>query len=71
MNHWLIAPILIPLIGGFLQIFMGYAPLSLRRTLGLATTALLLASTIFLLLMADDGSYRAYAFGNWAPPCWR
>ena len=68
MNHWLIAPILIPLIGGFLQIFMGYAPLSLRRTLGLATTALLLASTIFLLLMADDGSYRAYAFGNWAPP---
>ena len=68
MNHWLTAPVLIPLIGGFLQIFMGYAPLNLRRTLGLATTGLLLVSTIFLLMMADDGSYRAYAFGNWAPP---
>lgn len=68
MNHWLIAPILIPLIGGFLQIFVGYAPLSLRRTLGLATTGLLLVSTVFLLMLASDGSYRAYAFGNWAPP---
>ena len=68
MNHWLTAPVLIPLIGGFLQVFMGYAPLSLRRTLGLATTGLLLVSTVILLMLADDGSYRAYAFGNWAPP---
>ncbi|SFR55124.1 multisubunit potassium/proton antiporter, PhaD subunit [Marinobacter daqiaonensis] len=68
MNHWLIAPILIPLIGGFLQVFMGYAPLNLRRTLGLATTAMLVVTTFFLLMMADDGNYRAYAFGNWAPP---
>jgi multicomponent K+:H+ antiporter subunit D len=68
MNHWLIAPILIPLIGGFLQVFMGYAPLRLRRTLGLITTGLLLASTVILLMMATDGSYRVYAFGNWAPP---
>ena len=68
MTHWLIAPILIPLIGGFLQIFMDYAPLSLRRTLGLVTTGLLLASTVVLLLMANDDTYRVYAFGNWAPP---
>ncbi len=68
MNHWLIAPILIPLIGGFVQIFIGYAPLNLRRTLGLATTTLLLVSALTLLAMADDGSYRVYAFGNWAPP---
>ncbi|WP_328186089.1 monovalent cation/H+ antiporter subunit D [Marinobacter sp. OP 3.4] len=68
MNHWLIAPIVIPLIGGFLQVFVGYAPLSLRRTLGLVTTGLLLVSAFFLLMLADDGSYRVYAFGNWAPP---
>ncbi|MFL1405835.1 monovalent cation/H+ antiporter subunit D [Marinobacter sp. M1N3S26] len=68
MNHWLIAPILIPLIGGFLQVFVGYAPLSLRRTLGLVTSGLLLVSAFFLLMLADDGSYRVYAFGNWAPP---
>jgi len=68
MNHWLIAPILIPLLGGVLQAFMGYAPISLRRTLALATTVLLLASTVVLLVMADDGSYRLYAFGNWQPP---
>ena len=68
MNHWLIAPILIPLIGGFLQVFLGYAPLSLRRTLGLATTVLLVVSTGFLLMLATDGTYRVYAFGNWAPP---
>lgn len=68
MNHWLTAPILIPLIGGILQAFMGYAPISLRRTLALATTVLMLVSAIILLALADDGSYRIYAFGNWQPP---
>jgi multicomponent K+:H+ antiporter subunit D len=68
MNHWLTAPILIPLIGGILQTFMGYAPMPLRRTLALATTVLIVIATLGLLLMADDGSYRVYAFGNWQPP---
>ncbi|MBH83979.1 monovalent cation/H+ antiporter subunit D [Marinobacter sp. BGYM27] len=68
MNHWLTAPIVLPLLGGLLQIFMGYAPLGLRRTLGLATTTLLLVVSVALLMLADDGAYRAYAFGNWAPP---
>ncbi|AOY86968.1 monovalent cation/H+ antiporter subunit D [Marinobacter salinus] len=68
MNHWLTAPILIPLLGGILQVFMGYAPISLRRTLALATTVLILVSAIVLLALADDGSYRIYAFGNWQPP---
>lgn len=68
MNHWLTAPILIPLLGGILQVLMGYAPISLRRTLALATTVLLLVSTIVLVALASDDSYRLYAFGNWQPP---
>jgi multicomponent K+:H+ antiporter subunit D len=68
MNHWLTAPILIPLLGGILQVFMGYAPISLRRTLAIATTVLLLVSTIVLVALASDDSYRLYAFGNWQPP---
>lgn len=68
MNNWLTAPILIPLLGGVLQIFMSYAPMQLRRTLALTTTILTLAAAIILLGMADDGSYRMYALGNWQPP---
>lgn len=68
MNHWLTAPVLIPLLGGILQVFMGYAPISLRRTLAISTTVLLLVSTIVLVVMASDDSYRLYAFGNWQPP---
>src|SRR5690554_7318068 len=68
MNHWLTAPVLIPLVGGILQIFIGYAPIQLRRTLAIATSVLLLVSTIGLLVLACDGSYRVYAFGNWQPP---
>ncbi|MDV3502896.1 monovalent cation/H+ antiporter subunit D [Marinobacter sp. M-5] len=68
MNHWLTAPVLIPLLGGILQAFMGYAPISLRRTLALATSVLMLVSAIILLALADDGTYRIYAFGNWQPP---
>ncbi|MBW0147013.1 monovalent cation/H+ antiporter subunit D [Marinobacter arenosus] len=68
MNQWLTAPILIPLLGGILQVFMGYAPISLRRTLAIATTVLLLVSTVVLVVLASDDSYRLYAFGNWQPP---
>ncbi len=68
MNHWLTAPILVPLLGGILQAFMGYAPAALRRTLGIATTTLTLAAAILLMALADDGTYRLYAFGNWQPP---
>lgn len=68
MNHWLTAPILIPLLGGILQAFMGYAPVALRRTLGITTTVLTLVSAIVLMGLADDGIYRIYAFGNWQPP---
>lgn len=68
MNHWLTAPILIPLLGGVLQVFLGYAPLALRRTLALATTLALVVTSAVLLGLADDGSYRVYAFGNWQPP---
>lgn len=68
MTHWLIAPILIPLLGGILQVFMGYAPISLRRTLAITSTVLMLAATVVLLVLASDGSYRVYAFGNWQPP---
>jgi multicomponent K+:H+ antiporter subunit D len=68
MNHWLTAPILIPLVGAILQIFIGYAPISLRRTSAIATSVLLLVATIGLLILACDGNYRVYAFGNWQPP---
>ncbi|WP_166254524.1 monovalent cation/H+ antiporter subunit D [Marinobacter salicampi] len=68
MNHWLTAPLLIPLFGGLLQIFMTYAPLQLRRTLALATSALTVVAAVILLGLADDGTYRAYALGNWPPP---
>src|SRR5690554_7545245 len=68
MNHWLIAPIVIPLLGGIVQTFMGYAPISLRRTLAMATTVLIVVSSLILLSLANDGSYRIYAFGNWQPP---
>lgn len=68
MTNWLTAPILIPLLGGVLQIFMSYAPMQLRRTLALITTILTLVAAVVLLGLADDGSYRMYAFGNWQPP---
>ncbi len=68
MNHWLTAPLLIPLFGAILQVFMSYAPLQLRRTLALATSVLTLVVAIMLVGLADDGSYRVYAFGNWPPP---
>ncbi|MEH6354715.1 MAG: monovalent cation/H+ antiporter subunit D [Marinobacter sp.] len=68
MTHWLLAPILIPLLGAILQIFVGYAPMPLRRVLAIITSVLTLAAAIILLNLASDDTYRVYAMGNWQPP---
>ena len=61
MNHWLTAPILIPLLGGILQALMGYAPITLRRTLALATPVLILVSAMGALLPVHKGARKQLA----------
>ena len=67
MNHWIIAPILLPLFTAVLLIlFSGRR--RLIRQLSLVSAASLLAIAIGLLQLANQGEIHLYALGNWQPP---
>ena len=68
MNHWLIAPLLVPLSASVaLLFFTGRSP-ALRRTLSLVATAALLPLTILLVQLADSGAVLSYRLGGWPAP---
>lgn len=68
MSHLLIAPLLLPLLSAILLIFISGRSLRLVRALSLVSAALLVATTSYLLIVANDGEIHLYALGNWLPP---
>jgi multicomponent K+:H+ antiporter subunit D len=68
MNHWIIAPIILPgLTAAFLVLVLRYN-LGQQRIVSIASTAFLLATTVGLFSLAGDGAARPYLLGNWPAP---
>lgn len=67
MNHWIIAPLLLPLFTAVLLILLS-GRRRLIRQLSLVSCAALLAVAVGLLLLANEGGIHLYALGNWQPP---
>ncbi len=67
MSHWIIAPILLPLLAAVVMILLS-GRRALIRVLSFLSVSALLAISIVLLLHASDGQIRLYALGNWQPP---
>ena len=68
MTHWIVVPVVLPVVAGALLLLIaGRAPALAART-GVAATAALLAVAIALLLQADAGRVEAYLLGNWKAP---
>ncbi len=68
MIHWVILPVLLPLIGGLLQLVLRHRGLSFQRTLGLCLTGALVILVIKMLLLAQSGETFVYQLGNWSAP---
>lgn len=68
MNHLLMAPILLPLLGGILLLLLPGPRLPLRRALGLALAAAQVWAALALLGEVTGGATLVYAVGNWAAP---
>jgi multicomponent K+:H+ antiporter subunit D len=68
MDHWLILPLLLPLLSGTLLILMAGLGLYLQRMLGVLSVISLLGLTGILLIMAMGGDYHVYALGDWPAP---
>jgi multicomponent K+:H+ antiporter subunit D len=68
VNHWIVAPLLLPLLAGMASLLAARAPLRVQRTLGLTATAALLPLALLLLLEADGGRHLVYRLGDWPAP---
>ncbi|SFU35067.1 multisubunit potassium/proton antiporter, PhaD subunit [Nitrosomonas eutropha] len=73
-EHLVIAPILIPLIAGALQLFLDDRGRKLKASLSILSTVALLAVSVLLLRLthtdneATGGRIAVYLLGNWPPP---
>lgn len=67
MSHFIILPILLPLITAVVLILLS-GRRALIRSLSLISALALVAICTYLLLLASDDQIRLYAPGNWAPP---
>ncbi len=68
MTHWVIVPILLPLVTTILLLAGQGLGLRYTRALGLIATLALLPVSLHLMNLSLDGSYHRYALGDWPPP---
>ncbi|MGY0793742.1 monovalent cation/H+ antiporter subunit D [Azospirillum argentinense] len=68
MNHWIIAPLILPaFVAAFLVLALSH-DLKRQRLVSTAATVLLLGTAAGLFLLASDGTTRVYLLGNWPAP---
>jgi len=68
MTHWVIAPLLVPLIGGLLQLAFRKRGFPFQRILGAAAMAAFLMVAVRVLLLASTGETFVYSLGSWPAP---
>lgn len=68
MDHWIVAPIIVPaLVGPFIVLIMRHDVL-LQRIAGMASMVVLVAITLGLLYAASGGTVASYELGSWPAP---
>jgi len=68
MTHWIVVPVVLPLMCGALLVLIGGRAPALAARIGVGATAVLLAVAVMLLRQADAGGIEAYLLGNWKAP---
>ncbi|AUH32846.1 monovalent cation/H+ antiporter subunit D [Paracoccus tegillarcae] len=68
MNHWILAPVLLPALFGALIILWMRHDMLLQRTFGIMGTVFLLGVALYLNILAADGEVHVYRLGNWSAP---
>lgn len=68
IQHLPILPILIPLLSGALLLFFNERHRWRCRIISGSSIVLQLIVAVYALLLADDGTIRTYALGNWSAP---
>ena len=68
MNHLIVAPLVLPLLMGAIIVLAVNRSISLHRTLGLISSAVVTLITGLLLFQAMTGPIQMYVLGDWSPP---
>ena len=68
MNHWIIAPVILPAVLAPLLILLARKDLTLQRVLSLVGSFALLAITLGLVVQSTTSGPQAYLMGNWPAP---
>lgn len=68
MNHWIVAPIILPAFTAAFLVLALRHDLGRQRLVSFVSTTLLLAIAIGLFMLAGDGTTRPYLLGNWPAP---
>lgn len=68
MNHWIIAPVVLPAVMGAFTVLVLRNNISLGRIFSTAATALLLLVSVLLLAGATRNGPEVYFLGNWPAP---
>lgn len=67
VNHWIMAPVLLPALTAVLLILVRRAGISLQRLISISSVVLLAAVAVGLWTVAPGGP-QAYAVGDWPAP---
>jgi multicomponent K+:H+ antiporter subunit D len=68
MNHWIIAPILVPALTAIALLLTARADRNMHRALSVLATLGTLAVAMLLAGMTADGTRHVYALGDWPVP---
>lgn len=68
MNHWIIAPVVLPAIMAPILLMGARHDIVLARIFSIASTVAMLGIALALTAMVSDGTILTYALGNWAAP---
>ncbi len=68
MNHWIIAPVLLPAVVAALIVLAMRSDLLLQRVFSLAATVALVLMALALTFEASSGRIQVYELGDWPAP---
>jgi len=68
MNHWLIAPVILPALMAPFVVLAARNHISIQRVFSLAGVLALIAVAIGLVIETMDGTVMLYQLGDWAAP---
>lgn len=68
MNHWVIAPLLVPLLAGIALLLLRGSATPMRRAVSVMASLILVGVAVELIQRVDAGGILTYQLGNWPAP---